>query len=100
MGVDADRCQKLALYDPENEQATLEWAFAVRRAECIEAARQILDAAVTKLLGSSLLQHELARCECQLGELEKAKERLRLVFDLDPWLRLRGLEEPDLEPLW
>jgi len=63
----------LALYDPENEQATLEWAFAVRRAECIEAARQILDAVVTRLLGSSLLQYELARCECQLGELEKPR---------------------------
>src|SRR5215207_900481 len=37
--------RKLALYEPENEQATLDWAFAVRRADCIEAARHILEAA-------------------------------------------------------
>jgi hypothetical protein len=37
-----------------------------------------------------------ARCECQLGEAEKAKERLRVVFDVD----LRALEESDLASIW
>jgi tetratricopeptide (TPR) repeat protein len=92
--------RKLALYDPNDADATIEWAYAARRADSIEAARQILSEAVERLPCLALLQYELARCECQLGEVEQAKERLHVVFDLDPRLRLRALNEPDLVPLW
>jgi hypothetical protein len=76
--------RKLALYDPDDEQATADWAFATRRAECIEAALQILSAAVTRLPGSSFLQYELSRCECQLGELaDSAAEHGEQVVALE-----------------
>ena len=75
-------------------------AYAVRRADCIEAARLILSAAVERLPGAGLLHYELARCECQLGEVEKAKGQLRFAVDLEPWLRLRALNEADLDAVW
>jgi hypothetical protein len=37
--------RQLALRDPLNVDATISWAYAVRRADCIEAARLILGAA-------------------------------------------------------
>ena len=40
--------RQLALRDPLNVDATITWAYAVRRAECIEAARLILSAAVER----------------------------------------------------
>jgi tetratricopeptide (TPR) repeat protein len=92
--------RQLALRDPDNVSATIEWAFAARRAECIEAARLILNAAVERLPGSALLHYELARCECLLGDVEAAKARLKRAFDLEPELREPALEEPDLEAVW
>src|SRR6187455_266643 len=41
--------KRLALYDPDDVEATRAWAFATRRAECIEAARLILREAVERL---------------------------------------------------
>jgi len=41
----------------------------------------------------------LACYECQLGNLETTKERLRRAFELEPLYRQRALDD-DLKPLW
>ena len=42
-----------------------------------------------------------SRCyECQLGELEVAKARLRHAFKLEAPYRLVALEDDNLQPLW
>ncbi len=45
------------------------------------------------------LHYNLACWECQLGELEVAKARLRHAFNLDAQLRLSALEDEDLKPI-
>jgi len=89
-----------ALDDRDDVSAAIELAYAARRENCIEGARLILSSAVNRLPGSTVLEYELARCECQLGEIESAKGRLHRAFSLHPELRLQALEDDELAPLW
>jgi tetratricopeptide (TPR) repeat protein len=92
--------KKLAEYDP----GILEWhisrAYAVRRAESIERAKPILLDAVERFPEEPLIHYNLACYECQLGDLESAKERLKKAFQTEPGYREVALDDPDLEPLW
>ena len=48
------------------------------------------------------MQYNIARYECQLGNLNQAREHLDAAFALSGGLHLRprSLDEPDLAPLW
>lgn len=48
----------------------------------------------------AMLQYHLARHECLLGDVEVAKARLQHAFRLDSSLRLKALEDKDLEGVW
>jgi Ni,Fe-hydrogenase III large subunit len=54
---------------------------------CIEAARLVLLEAVERLPRAAAVHYDLAGLECQLGEVEVARGRLRHAFKLDPGLR-------------
>ena len=47
--------KKLTLSDPENVRWTVSWAYAIRRADCIEAARRILINTAEQQEGEALL---------------------------------------------
>jgi hypothetical protein len=100
MARHADRCRRLAKYDPNDVQFTVSWAYATRRAECIDAAGAILLEAVERPPTVSIFHYNLACYECQLGQLEVAKARLAHAFKLDPAWRLAALDDTDLEPIW
>ena len=91
---------RLAAHDPENMQWAVLLAYATRRAQSIEAAKLILLEAVERQPAEALLHYNLACYECQLGELETAKARLRHAFKLDEKCRLMALDDEDLKPLW
>jgi hypothetical protein len=65
--------RQLALSDPQDVDATINWAFAVRRADCIESARLILSAAVERLPGAGLLHYELARLRVLLAKSRRQR---------------------------
>lgn len=92
--------RKLAQYDTDNAEATRAWAFATRRAECIEAARLILLEAVERLPHAAGLHYDIACLECRLGEPEVAMGRLTHAFKLDPGLRLCALDDAELASVW
>jgi tetratricopeptide (TPR) repeat protein len=92
--------RKLAEYDPTSAKWTLMLAYALRRAESIEPARQLLLTLVERFPSLAVVHYNLACYECQLGNLDAAKERLNTAFKLDSALRLQALEDADLEPLW
>lgn len=75
-------------------------AYALRRAESIEPARQLLLTLVERFPTLAVVHYNLACYECQLGNLDAAKERLKTAFKLDSALRLQALEDADLEALW
>ena len=92
--------KKLAILDPKNVQWTASWAYATRRSDCIEAARLILINAVERQENEPLFHFNLACYECQLGNLDEAKERLQQACALNLKYRTLALDDSDLEPLW
>jgi tetratricopeptide (TPR) repeat protein len=92
--------KRLADYEPEEPKWIAMWADALRKTGAIESAKAILLDAVERHPKCPLLHYELACCECVLGEIEVAKSRLEHAVKLDPSLRLRALDEKDLEGIW
>ena len=87
-----------------HDSANIQWivwrAFAARRAESLEAARSILLEAVERHPEAAILHYNLACYECQLGELEVAKARLRHAVKVEAAWRALAMEDEDLKPLW
>jgi hypothetical protein len=49
---------------------------------------------------SAAIWYDLDCCECQLGNIQTAKQRLKEAFELDPGLRMVALSNPDLAAVW
>jgi hypothetical protein len=48
----------------------------------------------------AIFHYNLACYECQLGDLEGAKARLKRAFELEQGFRTLALDDEDLRPLW
>ena len=90
----------LAIHDPDEPQWTVLWAYATRRAECIEQARIILVTAIERLPHVAIFHYNLACYECQLGDLEKARTSVERAFKLEPGMRALAPDDEDLKPLF
>jgi tetratricopeptide (TPR) repeat protein len=75
-------------------------AWAVRRADSINAAQKILLDAVERFPGDALTHFNIACYACQLGDIELAKTRVGKAIQLDAKFKMLALDDPDLEPLW
>jgi Tfp pilus assembly protein PilF len=89
-----------ANYDPAAAQWRISFAYATRRAESIEKAREILLSALGSHPEEPTIHYNLACYECQLGNLSAAKQRLMKATKTDQKFKLMALEDRDLEPLW
>ena len=52
------------------------------------------------LIKRRFFHYNLACYDCQLGDIDSAKGRLRRGFEIDSNFRRIALEDVDLEPLW
>ncbi len=87
--------------DDRNQRAFLAWAKAERRQGRDDDARAVLFAGIAANSGrSGELWLALACLECEVGNLERAKDALCKAIDADRTLRLRALNETALAPLW
>jgi len=86
--------------DPGNPAAWISFAYAVRRAENIEAAEAILLKACAWHPQSALIAFNLACYASVTGHIEEAKARLQQAIDLDNDIRPLALDDEDLRPLW
>jgi len=91
--------KNLAESDPANSQWPISWAYATRRAQSIAAAKIILLDAAQKHPDEPMIRYNLACYECQLGNLEVAKDLLDEALFMEPKCRAFALEDPDLMPL-
>lgn len=91
---------QLADFEPTKVQWIVSLAYATRRAESIESARNVLFAAQWRFPKEAIIPFNLACYFCQLRDLETAKDCLRRAFEIDLSWRETALEDRDLEPLW
>ena len=92
--------KQLATDQPDNPQWPISLAYATRRLEWIDAAKTILLDAATKHRDEPIIHYNLGCYECQLGNIDVAKDHLMRAFQLQPKCTEMALDDPDLAPLW
>ena len=91
---------KLVEWNPGEPGFFVNLAYATRRAESIEPAREILIRAATLHPADGTIQYNLACYEAQTGRVDAAKAHLKKAISIDAKFRLMALDDSDLEPLW
>jgi tetratricopeptide (TPR) repeat protein len=71
-----------------------------RRADSIQAAKEILLNAESKFPKEAIIKYNLACYYCQLGDIKNAKNYLKKAFEIDVNWRMAAFEDEDLKPLW
>lgn len=90
----------LAEHYPEDSSHHLTYAFAVRFADSMEAACEILNAVADRFPDDAHFQYTLGGYESLLGLFERAFHHIRRAIELDRSMAKRALDDPDIEPLW
>jgi tetratricopeptide (TPR) repeat protein len=85
---------------PDEPDYWTNFAWAVRRSDSIEAARDILLEAVERFPGDAMTHFNLGCYDCQLSDIEQAKTRVGKAIELDAKFKLLALDDPDLELIW
>ncbi len=78
----AELAKRLIEFQPDDPQWPVSLAYATRRANSIEAAKDVLLNAERKFPKEALIPYNLACYECQLGNLESPKNSLKQVFKM------------------
>jgi tetratricopeptide (TPR) repeat protein len=91
---------RLAEFQPDHSQWTISLAYATRRTNSIQAAKEVLLNAEPKFPTEPAIKYNLACYFCQTGEIQNAKNYLKKAFEIDSNWRMAALEDEDLKPLW
>ncbi len=75
-------------------------SLATRRANDLNAARDILVASLSKFPREAIIYYNLACYDCRLNRIESARQYLKQACRLDPNWRSQELDDEDLKPLW
>jgi tetratricopeptide (TPR) repeat protein len=92
--------KRLTEFQPDNIQWTISLAYATRRADSIQAAKEILLNAEPKFPKEAAIKYNLACYFCKTGDIEDAKTYLKQAFEIDLIWRHAALEDEDLKLLW
>jgi predicted Zn-dependent protease len=92
--------RRLAHFQPDDIQWTVSLAFATRRANSIQAAKEVLLKAEARFPKDAVIKYNLACYFCQTGDIHNAKNYLKKAFGIDLSWRLVALEDADLQPMW
>jgi len=89
-------------YFPEESRVWINRSSALHEMRRTKEALEKLLPAVPKFPGNSTIPYNLACYACQRGKLDEAKGWLEIAFKVgDPKeMKLRALDDPDLQPLW
>jgi tetratricopeptide (TPR) repeat protein len=83
--------KRLAEFQPDDIQWTISLAYATRRANSIQAAKEILLSAEPKFPNEPAIKYNLACYFCQMGDIKTAKNYLKekrgvhLISDAPPF---------------
>src|SRR6266481_833955 len=84
----------------DDVQWTISLAFATRRANSIQAAKEFLLNAEPKFPKEPAIKYNLACYFCQTGDIKTAKNYLKKAFEIDLNWRVAALQDTDLQPIW
>ena len=89
------------LYDcTESPEWAAEWAVALKNCGAMESAKVVLLDAIESHPDCAMLHYVLACCESASGDTEVAKVRLQHALKLNPELRIKALDEPELNAIF
>jgi tetratricopeptide (TPR) repeat protein len=91
---------RLADFQPNDVQWTISLAYATRRADSIQAAKEVLLNAEPKFPKEAAIKYNLACYFCQMGEIQNAKNYLKKAIEIDLNWRVTALDDADLQPIW
>jgi predicted Zn-dependent protease len=88
--------------DPDDPLGWVHRSYALHELKRTAEARDNLLRVAEKFPASPTIRYNLACYECQLGNLERAKDWLEKAFALGDAkkMKLAALDDPDLQPLW
>jgi tetratricopeptide (TPR) repeat protein len=92
--------KRLAEFQPDDVQWTISLAYVTRRANSIQAAKEVLLNAESKFPKEPAIRYNLACYFCQTGDIKTAKTYLKKAFEIDLNWRVAALEDADLQPIW
>jgi predicted Zn-dependent protease len=92
--------ESLARRSPENLSWWSHWAYSLRRENSVEAARVVMLEASEIHPNAPLIHYNLACYACVMGQMESAKQLLNTALEMNPHLKLRAINDPDLEPIF
>ena len=78
----------------------INFAWATRRSESIEAAQTILLEGFERFPNDAMTNYNLGCYACLLGDMDNAKRFVGEAIKLDSKYKLMALDDPDLESLW
>lgn len=91
--------QALAEQYPGEVEWRVQWAYALRRCESLEAAKAILETAILEFPTEPCLHYNLGCYACVEGEIDEAKTWISRAFTLESDYRKMALEDEDLEKI-
>jgi tetratricopeptide (TPR) repeat protein len=86
--------------EPDSPRRATCLARVTRRAQSLEAAIAVLQAAIERRVWNNQLYYDLACYTCLNGRMDQAAAYLEEALKLDPTLRFIALEDKDLDKLW
>lgn len=99
--ADAERLSRQsAVKFPEEEEFTVQRAFALQRMEHSEEAVAVLHSAPEWIRRTGILHYNLGCYEARLGDLTAARECIDAAIEMNGEMKKRARVDPDLAALW
>ena len=88
---------QLMAEQPDNAQWPISLAYATRRCESIEAAREILMVALQDHPDEAIIPYNIACYDCQTGNYDSAIRFLERAVQTSPKVKQMAMEDEDLK---
>src|SRR4051812_17416760 len=85
---------------PDEEEFTVQRAFALHQLKRGERAVEVLLAAPEWIRRTGILHYNLACYEARLGDLSTARQCIRAAIQLNAAMKKNARMDPDLQSLW
>lgn len=91
---------RAALAHPDEDEFTVQQAFALHQLEKGEEAVEVLLAAPEWIRRTGILHYNLACYEARLGDLKTARQCINAAIQINAAMKKNARVDPDLQGLW